>query len=318
MLPGIPPIRVAGSDLEEVMGEIRPGARIRARWYRSIGATALLLTMMAMIAPAPAWSASLPKLPAIVALPTTTAAPVAAADTTAPGPVTGLSLTPGTTTVKLAWTNPTASDFAGVMIRRAAGATPPASVTAGTLVANVTKPAVSYTNTGLAAATKYSYAVFAYDAVPNYATKTAATTTTLVADTTAPGPVTGLSLTPGTTTVKLAWTNPTASDFAGVMIRRAAGATPPASVTAGTLVANVTKPAVSYTNTGLAAATKYSYAVFAYDAVPNYATKTAATTTTLVADTTAPGPVTGLSLTPGTTTVKLAWTNPTASDFAGS
>jgi hypothetical protein len=65
------------------------------------------------------------------------------------------------------------------MIRRAAGATPPASVTAGTLVANVTKPAVSYTNTGLAAATKYSYAVFAYDAIPNYATTVTATTTTL-------------------------------------------------------------------------------------------------------------------------------------------
>jgi hypothetical protein len=85
----------------------------------------------------------------------------------------------GTTTssVALSWTNPTAADFAGVMIRRAAGATAPASPTAGALVMNTFGSAASFTDTGLAAGTQYSYALFAHDAVPNYATAASKTAT---------------------------------------------------------------------------------------------------------------------------------------------
>jgi len=145
-------------------------------------------------------------------------------DTTAPGPVTALSVSATTaSSVSLSWTNPTDTDLAGVMIRRAAGSTPPASPTAGTLVANTTGS--GYTDTGLSAATTYAYAVFARDAVPNYATGATTTATTAsVGDTTAPGPVTALSVSATTaSSVSLSWTNPTDTDLAGVMIRRAAG-----------------------------------------------------------------------------------------------
>ena len=56
------------------------------------------------------------------------------------------------------------------MIRRAAGSTPPSSPTSGTLV--IEKSGTSHTETGLSPGTQYSYAVFAYDEIPNYATAT--------------------------------------------------------------------------------------------------------------------------------------------------
>ena len=256
---------------------------------------------------------------AAVTLLTTVALPQSAqaADTTPPGPVTALTATPTASTVQLTWTNPTATDLAGVMIRRATGKTAP-SRTSGTLVANLTTPTATYTDSGLAAGTTYTYSLFAYDAVPNYATRTTKRiTTATTADTTPPGPVTALTATPTASTVQLTWTNPTATDLAGVMIRRATGKTAP-SRTSGTLVANLTTPTATYTDSGLAAGTTYTYSLFAYDAVPNYATRTTKRiTTATTADTTPPGPVTALTATPTASTVQLTWTNPTATDLAG-
>ena len=207
-------------------------------------------------------------------------------DTTPPAPVTGVSVTgTTTTTVSLGWTNPADSDLSGVMIRRAVGPTPPATPTAGTLVVDKAAPGTTHTDTGLSAGTQYSYALFAHDGVPNYATSATVSGGTDAPDTTPPGPVTGVGATKTATTVSLSWTNPGAGDLAGVMIRRAAGATPPATTSSGTLVANVAAPGTTYVDSGLAAGTQYSYALFAYDEVPNHATGAGVTVTTAVAST---------------------------------
>ena len=101
-------------------------------------------------------------------------------DTTAPGPVSGVSVSGVTSdSLTLSWTKPMDADYAGVMLRRALGPTPPGAPGQGELVADVAAPGSSYTNTGLAAGTQYSYALFAHDAVPNLtpaATVTATTT----------------------------------------------------------------------------------------------------------------------------------------------
>ncbi len=257
----------------------------------------------------------MPNYAAGVPISVTTAAP----DTTPPGPVTNVAATPTTTTEALTWTNPTDADYAGVMIRRAAGGTAPSSATAGTLVTDTTATATSFTDTGLTPSTQYSYAFFAHDAIPNYAAGVDLTNTTLAPpDTTPPGVVTGLSATPTTTTVALSWTNPTDADYAGVMIRRAIGSTPPNSTTSGTFVANITTPGATFTDTALSPTTQYSYALFTYDGVPNYSAGTGVTTTTLTPpDTTPPGPVTAVSATPGNTSVALSWTRPGDSDYTG-
>ena len=87
---------------------------------------------------------------------------------TAPGPVTGVAGSPTSTTVVLSWTNPTQAHLTGVMIRRAAGPAAPVSVTDGTLVSDVSSPATSFTDTGLAEGTQYSYALFAHDGTRYY------------------------------------------------------------------------------------------------------------------------------------------------------
>jgi hypothetical protein len=98
---------------------------------------------------------------------------------TPPGPVTAVIATPTTTSIALSWTDPADASFTSVMIRRAQGATPPATATAGTLVVDAAKPATSYTNTGLASGTQYSYALFAHDGTPGYAAAATVTSTTL-------------------------------------------------------------------------------------------------------------------------------------------
>ena len=240
-------------------------------------------------------------------------------DTTPPGPVTGLTVTGTTaTSVTLAWTNPSDSDLTAVMVRRAVGPTPPGSPTAGTLVVDKAKPGATHVDTGLTPGTQYSYALFAHDGVPNYATSATVTSSTGSPDTTPPAPVTGVSVTgTTTTTVSLGWTNPADSDLSGVMIRRAVGPTPPATPTAGTLVVDKAAPGTTHTDTGLSAGTQYSYALFAHDGVPNYATSATVSGGTDTPDTTPPGPVTGVGATKTATTVSLSWTNPGAGDLAG-
>ena len=208
-----------------------------------------------------------------------TSTPVAAAtftytapppDTTPPAPVTALSSSVTASSVTLSWTNPTTADFTGVMIRRATGTTPPASPTAGTLVTDTAKTTTSLTDAGLTSATQYSYALFAHDAIPNHAPAATLTVTTAPApDTIPPGPVTDVLSNVTASSVDLSWVNPVDADFAGVMIRRATGATPPASPTAGTLVTDTAEAATSFTDTDVAAGAQYSYALFAHDAVPN-------------------------------------------------
>jgi hypothetical protein len=95
-------------------------------------------------------------------------------------PVTALSATGvAESTIALAWTNPTNAGFTGVTIRRSTGAVPPADPTAGVSVAvPLSTTASTFTDTGLTAGTRYSYAVFARDAVPHFSIATTVTETT--------------------------------------------------------------------------------------------------------------------------------------------
>ena len=195
-------------------------------------------------------------------------------DTTPPGPVTSVTVTGATSSsLTLGWINPDDGDFAGVMIRRSVGSAPPTGPTSGALVSNLGAGATSHVDSGLAAGTTYSYALFARDEVPNYApAATGQGTTTTPGDTTPPGPVTSVTVTGATSSsLTLGWVNPDDGDFAGVMIRRSVGSAPPTGPTSGALVSNLGAGATSHVDSGLAAGTTYSYALFARDEVPNYA-----------------------------------------------
>ena len=197
-------------------------------------------------------------------------------DTTPPGPITSLTITGATTsTLDLSWTNPSDTDYAGAVIRRATGTTPPTSPTSGTAVTTTGATTTTHQDTGLNPSTTYSYALFARDEVPNYAppaTGQGTTTTPPPGDTTPPGPITSLTITGATTsTLNLSWTNPSDTDYAGAVIRRATGTTPPTSPTSGTAVTTTGATTTTHQDTGLNPSTTYSYALFARDEVPNYA-----------------------------------------------
>ncbi|HEX6499413.1 MAG TPA: glycosyl hydrolase family 18 protein [Micromonosporaceae bacterium] len=171
-------------------------------------------------------------------------------DTTPPSAPTNLTVT-GTTTssVSLSWTASTDNvGVAGYDIYRG-----------GTKVGSAT--GTSYTDSGLAAGTTYTYTVKARDAAGNVgaaSNQVSATTQASGGDTTPPSAPTNLHVT-GTTSssVSLAWTASTDNvGVTGYDIYRG-----------GTKVGSAT--GTSYTDSGLAAGTTYTYTVKARDAAGN-------------------------------------------------
>jgi alpha-tubulin suppressor-like RCC1 family protein len=205
------------------------------------------------------------------------AATLTTSTTAVPGPVTSVGANPASGSVVLSWTNPLSATLSGVVIRRAPGSVPPATVTDGTLVGDAGGSATTFTDrTALTPVTEYSYALFAHDATPGFAAAATLTTST----TPLPGPVTSPGAIPDGRTILLSWANPTSPTFTGVMIRRAKGAIPPATVTDGTLVVDAGGSATSFTDAGRRPMTRYSYSFFAHDATPGYSVVATASATT--------------------------------------
>jgi RHS repeat-associated protein len=92
-------------------------------------------------------------------------------ETKAPSPVTGVGVADNTgSAIALSWTNPTGPDYQGVVVRRAVGITPPSSPTEGTLVGETSDKVHEITDKTVTAGTTYSYALFAHNALKQYAT----------------------------------------------------------------------------------------------------------------------------------------------------
>ncbi len=206
-------------------------------------------------------------------------------DTTPPTAATNLTATPTGTQIALSWT--AATDNVGVTgyrIERCAGA----GCSSFAQIATTTG-ATAYTNTGLTAGTSYAYRVRATDAATllgPYSNIATATTPPAV-DTMPPTAPGRLTATPSGTQIALSWT--AATDNVGVTgyrIERCQGAGCSSFAEIAT-----TTGATTYTNTGLASATSYSYRVRARDAATllgPYSNTASATTPT------APGGPTGL------------------------
>lgn len=129
----------------------------------------------------------------------------------------------------------------------------------GTLIATTTS--ASYSSTGLSAGTAYSFRVSAYDASGNASAQSAAlavTTASAAGDTTPPSVPAQLTLGAVTsTTAQLTWAAST--DNVGVIGYRVSRS--------GAYLTS--SPVPSFSDTGLTAATAYSYTVAAYDGAGN-------------------------------------------------
>src|SRR5437899_8680051 len=166
-----------------------------------------------------------------------------------------------------------------------------------------------YNDTGLAAATSYSYRVRATDAAANLSgySITASATTLAAPDTTPPTAPSNLTATAASSSqINLAWT--ASSDdvgVAGYLVERCQGS----GCTGFAQVATVA--GTTYNDTGLAAAASYSYRVRATDAAGNlsgYSNTASATTPAPI-----PSPPTITSFTPSSgpagTSVTITGTN---------
>src|SRR5204863_252338 len=181
------------------------------------------------------------------------------AATTPPTTPTGLTATAaGSTGANLSWSASTDNvGVTGYIVRRN-----------GVQVATPTTTSVA--DTGLSAATTYSYTVAARDAAGNTSANSASASVT-IADTTPPTTPTGLTATvAGSTGANLSWTASTDNvGVTGYVVRRN-----------GVQVA--TPATTSFADTGLSAATTYSYTVAARDAAGNLSPNSASVSVTTV------------------------------------
>jgi fibronectin type 3 domain-containing protein len=187
---------------------------------------------------------------------TASATPTAPADTTPPAVPSGLKPTAGNAQVTLNWNANGESDIKGYKIYRG-----------NTLIATVTHPVTTYTVTGLTNGTSYSFKVSAVDNVNNESAKSATVSTAPVApaDTTPPAVPYGLWATAGNAQVNLNWNANGESDIKAYKIYRS-----------NTLIATVTHPETTYTDTGLANGTSYSFKISAVDNANNESAKSVA------------------------------------------
>jgi hypothetical protein len=228
------------------------------------------------------------------------------ADTTAPGKVTGLTGTAGDGQVKLDWTDPADADLSAVEITWTPNGTTPVTVAKGAGTKDIT---------GLNNGTAYTFTVVAVDSSGN---KSAGETTgpytpAATPDTTPPGPVTGLIVTPGNAMVKLTWTDPTDADLAGVRITFSPTA---AGVTQPIWVQKTERQPVFIE--GLENDIPYTFTVKAEDAAgnPSDGVSSEAVTPLSTLDIKPPGEVVVPSVQFTANSVILTWTDPDDADFA--
>ncbi|MFH2104625.1 MAG: S8 family serine peptidase [Parcubacteria group bacterium] len=229
-------------------------------------------------------------------------------DTTAPGDVSSLSLEAGNKQVQLSWVNPPASDFAGVKVVRKEGSTPQ-NVSDGSTIYN--GRASSYLNTGLTNGTTYYYAVFSYDEVPNYSAGIRGNATPIAGT---PTVISNFRSIAGNGQAVLTWSNPDDSNFAGVKIVRKEGGNPQGP-TDGTEVYR--GDGELHIDTGLATETVYYYGAFSYNNAGGYSNGIYAVAGPISNDTSSPGTISGLKVTPLDSKILLVWNNPSDADFAG-
>jgi chitodextrinase len=226
-----------------------------------------------------------------------------ATDTTPPSVPSGLTGSVTSSQVNLSWTASTDNvAVTGYRIERCQGAS------CSTFAQIGTSTIVSFSDTGVTAATSYSYRVRAADAAGNLSVYSNIISVTIqAADTTAPTAPTGLAATAASASqINLTWTASTDDvGVTGYQVDRCQGAG------CTTFAQVATSTGTSFNDTGLAPSTSYSYQVRAADAAGNISANSSIATATTQAppDTTAPTAPTGLSATAvSTTQINLAWT----------
>lgn len=235
----------------------------------------------------------------------------ALADSTAPAAPSGLTATAASSSqVNLTWTAPTDNvGVTGYLVERCLGGTG-----CSTFTQIATPTATNYSDTGLTASTAYTYRVRATDANSNlsgYSTAVSVATLASGGDTTPPSTLTGLAATAiSSAQINLQWTASTDNvGVTGYSVERCTGLN---CTTGFNTVGSPTT--TSYSDTGLAPSTAYTYRVRAYDAAGNqggYSNPTVSATTLASGDTQAPTAPTLSILAASSSEIDLNWSGST-------
>ncbi len=196
----------------------------------------------------------------VSATPTTTSAP------TVPSAPTGLTATAASATqINLSWTAPSNGGAAitGYKIEYKAG-----SGSYSVLVANTASTSTTYSHTGLAADTAYTYKISAVNSVGTGTASSEAsatpTATSQPSTVTAPGSPSLTATAASATQINLSWTAPSNGGAAitgyKIEVKKGTGSFE-------TLVANTANTSTVYSHTGLTAGTVYYYKVSAINSV---------------------------------------------------
>jgi hypothetical protein len=193
------------------------------------------------------------------------------ADTRAPAAVAALhAITKVPGKITLRWTNPHASDLAGIMVRRGWEVCP-ASPHDGVQVGGTNVRTVQV-DTGAVDNTRYCYAAFAFDGHANYSRVALDRGVTNQGDRTAPGPVTGLAVnTNARGQLVVSWHNPQRAGIAFDAVRRGVYPRCPTGPADGSPVGGESVRS-SQVDTAPRPGVTYCYRVFALDAAGNAST----------------------------------------------
>ncbi len=179
--------------------------------------------------------------------------------------------------INLTWTDGSDNEDGFKVERSADGST---FTEVGTVTANI----AAYSETGLAASTRYYYRVFAYNSTGNSAYSNMADATTQAAPATAPAAPTNLSATAASSTaINLAWTD-ASNNEEGFKIERGTNGTD------FTEIGSTAASAVAYPDAGLTVSSKYYYRVRAINSAGYSGYSNVTNATTPSCDLNCPGP----------------------------
>jgi hypothetical protein len=212
------------------------------------------------------------------------------------------------------------SGVARYVVQRLGGSSPPTDPAAGATICTKAPPANGCVDSSAKNNTLYSYGIFAIDAAGNVAWRGASAR---AVDSQAPDAVTGLKIVSfDRTYARLGWNLPAFkdenADIAGyrVLLLRTVGK-PPLNPNDGTVVCRNDDPKDNICDAiNLVTGKKVSFAVYAYDGVPNYSTPQIVTMTPHSLDTTPPHKPTKVTLTHAGLTYTLRWVSPRDRDLS--
>jgi uncharacterized repeat protein (TIGR02543 family) len=183
-------------------------------------------------------------------------------DNTPPAMVSKLQATPGSGQVTLSWTNPSDSDFNGVLILRKAGVAP-ADPTDGTVVYDGI--ATNTQDQGLDNGKTYYYAVFAYDNLRNYSKKSWVQAIPQAGTGTKPSDPSGLTVNLSGNTLSFSWSDNSSNEDWFVIEQKEGTGSFALLVTAGANQTSLTVK-IDDPNFSLQPGTTYQYRIKAVNA----------------------------------------------------